>query len=334
MSHNIIENNSNPNGQQVDLGNGQLVSMQVVQQIYNEITGKSETLSRPYSLNHRVEFEDFRQLNIKIDQICEQYNIISKNCSVTIFHVDDQRQNFSSFERFELFDRSTLSPVESVRLEYNFLIVLPRVQKPQSYVVEINIRSRAAMAQRERRESKLPPGRFYEFIAPITAYVDIEYVDYTVARTLQVTIDGWFKGLHIFPASKFLGLLKKGSHYISSVIPAVAVTAFIAICYVIFGSAKWAHPDGFKSLYIALLFTLGGSLIIGRFAHIFGVIIVNSVLRIQQKSFINLTRGDQLALEELSNINRQRWGYIIFSMVITVLLNVFSAWIAIRLGIT
>lgn len=158
MSDEIIRPGKNTSDVQVDVGNGNLVSMQAVQHIYNEITGRTEELSRTYTINHCVSFDDICQLNIKICQLYEQYNIVSKNCSVTIYHVDDQKQVFSSFERFELYDRTTLSPVENIRIEYKFLIVLPKIQKPQSYEIEINIHSRAAIVQRAKRERTLSSG--------------------------------------------------------------------------------------------------------------------------------------------------------------------------------
>jgi hypothetical protein len=191
MANEIIPSGSDPDAQ-VDVG-GKYVSMQTVQHIYNELTGRSEELARSYTINHCTSFEDICQLNIKICQMYEQYNIASKNCSVTIYHVDDQKQTFSSFERFEMYDRTTPSPVENLRLEYNFLIILPQVKKPQSYQIEINIHSRAAIVQRAKKENPLPPGFFLAVLAERTARMKIKYIDYTVARNFQLAIDSWFK---------------------------------------------------------------------------------------------------------------------------------------------
>ena len=87
-------------------GDNNVVSMQVVQDIYNEITGKSEELTKGYSNPIQVSFEDIIQLNYKITQMYEQYNISSNSCTVTVYHSKDQKQVFSSFERFTLYDRS------------------------------------------------------------------------------------------------------------------------------------------------------------------------------------------------------------------------------------
>lgn len=99
MANDIIDAGSSTADVQVDLGGGQRASMQAVQHIYNQITGRSEQLTRLYTINHSTGFDDLGQLNAKICQLYEQYNIVSQNCSITLLHVDDQKQTFSSFER-------------------------------------------------------------------------------------------------------------------------------------------------------------------------------------------------------------------------------------------
>src|SRR5690606_7600315 len=129
--------------------------------------------------------------------------------AVTLYHLDDQKQIFSSFERFELFDRTTLSPVENVRIEYNFLIVLPQMKKPQSYEIEINIHSRAAMIKKARTESDMRSDMIFELFSSNTAHLEITFVDYTVARNFQVAIDSWFKALPEVSSSALVAPLKK-----------------------------------------------------------------------------------------------------------------------------
>tara|TARA_R110001592_G_C13044445_1_gene739594 strand:+ start:809 stop:1237 length:429 start_codon:yes stop_codon:yes gene_type:complete len=133
MTKGIIERNESDENQVVNIGDNLPVSMKIVQSIYNEITGKTERLSQTLRNNHDITFNDLKQLNIKIRQLYEQYNVVSKNCAVTVFHVNDCKEQFSSFERFEIYDSSNTSPCENVRLEYNFLIVLPGTQKAQPY---------------------------------------------------------------------------------------------------------------------------------------------------------------------------------------------------------
>ena len=133
MTQEILERNDDQEKSVVSLGDGAMVSMQMVQDVYNEITGKTENISKSYRLHHKTLLVDLEQLNIKIHQLYEQYNIIENNCNVTLYHVDDCKEIYSSFERFRFGDKSSLSSVENIRLQYNFLILLPKTNRPQPY---------------------------------------------------------------------------------------------------------------------------------------------------------------------------------------------------------
>lgn len=128
------------------------VSLQVVQNIYNELTGKSEDVSKTYDDPHQIQYEDFEQLNYRIRQCCEQYNIASINCSVKVYYINDTQETFSSFERFKHFNSGSSSSVESVFIKYNFLIILPQLNQPQSYTLSVRAASRIAIQQKMGNE--------------------------------------------------------------------------------------------------------------------------------------------------------------------------------------
>ena len=194
MTQEILERNDDQEKSVVSLGDGAMVSMQMVQDVYNEITGKTENISKSYRLHHKTSLVDLEQLNIKIHQLYEQYNIIEDNCNVTLYHVDDCKEVFSSFERFKLGDKSSLSSVGNIRLQYNFLILLPKTNRPQPYKIEVDIHSRAAIKQKASKEHGMAR-RIMHIVASRTAILEIEYIDYTVARNFRTAIDSWFNGL-------------------------------------------------------------------------------------------------------------------------------------------
>ena len=175
------------------------VSIQVLQNIYHELTGKAEEVSKSYEDALHVAFNDFKQLHLRIRQTCEQYNICSANCSVTVFYINDTKDTYSSFERFEAFNAGSSSSVESVLLNYNFLIILPKIAQPQSYTISVRIASPVAI-QRKMNENMFEVPKVFKLMGgPKTAVVNIKYIDYAVARTLLNTIDEWFSAL---PRSK------------------------------------------------------------------------------------------------------------------------------------
>ena len=333
MNNNIIEPSVPNDASTVDLGSGQVVSMKAVQQIYAEITGRTESLERTYKNNHSIGFEDLCQLNSKVTQLHEQYNIVSKNCSVTIFHLDDQKQTFSSFERFRLLDRTTLSPVENIRIEYNFLIILPQMRKPQSYKIEINIHSRAALVKRANGDTGARSIMFYEFFSPNTGHVGIEYIDYTVARNFQGAIDGWFKALPELESGWLLIPLKKLTGYFVFVFRMILITAFLVTCYSYFANALATIAQSHPALYIAAIVTFGGMLLMSIVSGKLGSITAEAVKRVQCRSYINLTRGDEIAFKHMSASNRLSWLKATGSIVAAVGAKVLSAYIIAYIGI-
>lgn len=333
MNKDIVESSAPNDGNTVDLGSGQLVSMKAVQQIYAEITGRTESLERAYKNNHSIGFEDLCQLDAKVTQLHEQYNIVSRNCSVTIFHLDDQKQTFSSFERFRLLDRTTLSPVENVRLEYNFLIVLPQMRKPQSYEIEINIHSRAALVKRANGDTGARNMMFYEFFSPTTAHVEIEYVDYTVARNFQGAIDGWFKALPELESGWLLVPLKKLTGYYVFAFRMTLVTAFLVTCYSYFSNALAKSPQSQSALFVAATVTFGGMFLMSVVSGKLGSITAEAVKRVQCKSYINLTRGDEIAFKHMSASNRVSWLKAVGSIVVAIGVKVLSEYIIAYIGI-
>lgn len=83
------ENGSSGNVAVIGETTSSTVSLQTLQGIYNELTGKSEEVSKSYTKPIQIDFTHIEQLNRKITQVCEQYNIVSSNCSVAVFYIDD-----------------------------------------------------------------------------------------------------------------------------------------------------------------------------------------------------------------------------------------------------
>ncbi|MBJ7579436.1 hypothetical protein JHC09_16295 [Devosia sp. MC532] len=100
----------------VSFGENTTVSMQTVQHIYSKITGKTEKLSHIFETPHLARFADLEQINSTIEQACEQYTIVSKDCFVDVFHLSGAKQTFSSFNRFKLFEAGSNDPTENIRL--------------------------------------------------------------------------------------------------------------------------------------------------------------------------------------------------------------------------
>ena len=327
----MIEAGEDRENQVISIGDNQSVSMQTVQDIYNEFTGKSEEISKSYRLHHKTCFEDIEQLNLKIEQLREQYNIIEKNCNVTLYHVDDCKEVFSTFQRFRLYDKSSLSSIENVHLQYNFLILLPKINRPQHYKIEIDIHSRAAIKQKSKIEHGIHR-RIMNIIATRTAVLEIEYIDYTVARNFRTTIDSWFNGLEASEPHKLLNIAQDNSHHFALISRYLSAAFIFAFFYA--NSAGWVD-GGLTLLDIFKLSILcfGAVYIISGIAARFGSEMARAIDKIQPLSYLKLNRGDEKAISELTKSNNANKWKTFSALVVTVVLNLISVWVSAKLGI-
>lgn len=253
MSEGLV--NSGSDG--VSVG-GQVVPMQLVQQIYSEVTGKSEKITKRFEINHRTTFHDIENLNYKIEQMLEQYHVKEKSCSVIFFHIDECSERFSSFERSKIYESGSASPIENVRIEYNFLIVLPIVQKPQAYKIVVDVISKVAVFEKLKEKDRIHKKLISAF-ASDTGVISVEYVDYAVARNFMVAISQWFDALETQKVGYFFLGLRRYVRHLSLVIQ-VLTTFTVFLCFYLQSPKFESLNHLFQYFFVALMmFFFGGS---------------------------------------------------------------------------
>ena len=153
------------------------VSLQLLQNIYHELTGKTEDVSKSYNESFQIVHADFDQLHHRIAQCIEQYNIKANNCSVKVYYINDTQETFSSLDRFKHFNAGSSSSVESVLIMYNFLIILPKLNQPQSYTLSVRTASRISIEKRMHSEMPLFHGvpKILRTMGSRTAVVTVKY---------------------------------------------------------------------------------------------------------------------------------------------------------------
>ncbi|MGH1472049.1 MAG: hypothetical protein ACRBCS_12695 [Cellvibrionaceae bacterium] len=325
MSKIVDQNNNNDTGGIVSVEN-QHVSMKIIQSIYNEITGKTEKIGRSLSDDHDINLGALKQLNHKINQMLEQYNVVSKNCSVTLYHVDDCKNQYSSFERFELYDSSSMSPSESIQLIYNFLIVLPETKQPQPYKITINLHSRVALKKKAESEHGINR-RFIRIVARRTGQYDIEYVDYTVARNFQTAVDQWYSSVVKDKESKIVQFLQDKSEHFDSIFRILTITI---LSFAIFKNADSliGEVPTLKSVFLAGLFSFSSIYLLGMIAFKLGSFTERSIDEHQAISGIRLNIGDEKAFKSFDNSNSKSIKGAIWSTVLVIAINLFSTYLS------
>jgi hypothetical protein len=93
---------------------GTTLTVQELQNIYYELTGKTESISRSYNDSVKVTFADIEQLHHRITQAFEQYHVCSQNMNVKINYINDTCDILSSFERFRVFNYSKITAILTI----------------------------------------------------------------------------------------------------------------------------------------------------------------------------------------------------------------------------
>jgi hypothetical protein len=314
-----------PSGDLAVIGE-QEISLQVLQDVYNEVTGKAEELNKFYETAFRVRMEDLQQLHYQVKQLCEQYNVKSENESVTIFYEEDSREVFSSFDRFKISGSTSLSPVESIVIKYNFLVVLPKSRRPQSYSLSIRLASRVTLSHKMRREV---PRSFFRIMemGGRNATVTVKYVDYVVARNLLGGVDRWINGLPAYEFPKWFTFIRRYSEHVRHTLM-YALGAFGAYLYLsLVPEYVPRHAPDFQVLsYFAILGSLSifGLFRLGRYL---GSQVELALDESQAISYIQLNRGDE---KRIQKAHHQIWWNLargVFGVGGSVILGVISSYI-------
>ena len=290
----LIEHSDVGNERVVHIGQAhQPVSLKVYQDIYHQVTGRTEEIRKRYTDNILVDFSELEQLHIKITQLCDVHNIVASNETISVFHTKERKEQFTSFERFRAYNANATSPSVNVVLKYNFSVIPSGLERPQEYVVTIRLTSRvAAMKQMEDEAPEFMRGRFFGFMAGNIAEVTIQYADYVVARGFLEAFDEWIGGCKATPKSRTIQFLRRYSHRIPEV-------AQLTVAGVIVGFALQAIPGIFgpsAAPAVAARFTVifvGGSYILLTLARRMGKLVEESIDCFPELSYLSRTSRNQ-----------------------------------------
>tara|TARA_B110001469_G_C9571435_1_gene283345 strand:- start:99 stop:1088 length:990 start_codon:yes stop_codon:yes gene_type:complete len=272
----------------------------IAQAIYNSVTGKTEKLSRSFGKNYIITADDIKQLHMKCEQACSQWEILQKNSSITVHHLDDNKEIFSSTERFSVYDASRTSATESIVYESNILIRLPNVEKPQPYKITVRLLSKVSLMK--RMESQMAPPPFLRFFTAGNIVTEVDFVDYVVARNMQSVIESWVDEIEIESKFGWIEKVQKYTHWIPqvshfSIVLLFGVTLFQATPTILIDDSK-------PALLAQWLILAGTTLFLsGILARILGRMAESGIDRVMTISSIQLNKGDKKLLENFKKRN-------------------------------
>lgn len=324
----LIEHSENDNGNVdvVRVGEaGSHVSLKVYQDIYHQVTGRTEQIRKRYSDNLLVEFAEVDQLHFKVQQLCDVHKIVACNEIISVFHDKERKEQFTSFERFRAYNTNAASPTVSIVLKYNFSIVPAGLERPQEYAVAIRLTSRVAMLQQIEQEA--PPfvrGHLAGFVALNTAEVTIDYADYVIARGFLEAFDEWLRGCKKTPPVPFLNSLRRWSGYIPG---AAKLVVGALLSWFAFQSVPTYFNASIQTEVWARFFVVyaGGALILVPLMGTIGSLIEEAIDSYPVLSYLKLNKGDINLIDEFADRKRAIMIKLALSGVFAVALNIVAA---------
>jgi hypothetical protein len=266
-----------------------------------------------------------------MEQMLEQYACEASGCSVVVRYSNGRTDSFSSFERFETLSGAKVSCVENLELSYEFLIVLPKTREAKTYKVGVFLLSHVGLIDRLNRSNASDLERsMMNDLMKITARFHIEYVDVSVARSIEAQLDEWYRGLKKEPMvlrHKIAGFLAKHSGQISKF---VGFLALIAVSWYLFlPNLLGEAANLFKVL---TLFVASVSMMAG-IGYSLGSWAGQSFKSLSPMAFIRLSNADTDTRSNVQQSYLKSIGALILASVGTISVSLLATYVASRLGI-
>lgn len=302
--------------------------MSAVQALYHAATGKTENLRKSLTRNVLVKKSDLDQLRIKIHQQLEHFILVSGPTeTVNISFTNQERQQFSSWERFDLYDSNKTEVINDVTLKFEFLIRLPGIENPQRYIISVNIDSKLAMVSEEDHDSMEDNLWWLESYPNLN--VSIDFIDYLCAKNFSQIVEEWFNSLEEVVNKKWILKIRKSSEGISDLFHGLAnlgIATFIVVYVSSINSAeisatRWAY---FVATSI-IVYTIS-TICIKRI----GRSMLKTIGRSIRPASVILTVGDQRAFKRIDDKSLQVISKTIFHLcaaILAVFLNIVASYL-------
>lgn len=318
--------NGNDGEKTIQVGDGlQPISIKTYQDIYHQVTGRTEQIQQRHSNNLLIEFHDLEQLHSKVTQLCSVHNVAAQNEVISVFYEKERKEQFTSFDRFRAYNKNAASPTVNIVLKYNFSIIPAGLSRPQEYIVTIRLSSRVALIQKMENDApSFMRGRIASYIVDNVAEITIEYADYVIARGFLEAFGEWIKGCKATPKRKWLITLRRWSHLIphGMRIGVVLLLGMFAVQAIpeFFGASLYADRGArFIVIYGAaayILISLGSAI---------GEIIENAIDCYPELSYLKLNRGDEKLIAEFQDRKVMVYLKLFGSAFFSILLGIVAA---------
>lgn len=289
--------------------------------MYQKVNSKSEEISKSYTNNLLISFNDLNELHYKTVQSINSIKPIKSTIGIRIIisHNEGESEKFNSFADFEKHNTTSPNPTLDVTFVYSFSIYDQEKQDFENYKIVNQIRSR--VAELDQLEKEAPPFISSAIISSMmtkTAKITIEYADYVKARHFTAMFDEWIKGCEESKNIHFVTRLKRISH----LIPRLGTFIIFALLALFTSHAIDTQVINnelsvkFIVIYASIFFIIGGM------SELFLRKIELSIDSYLAISYININKGDSKLIKNFSSRNTYSIAWSVIGLLGTIAIGI------------
>jgi len=231
--------------------------LQNYQDIYQQLTRRSETRVAFQSERHRITMEHILTLHKDIQRTAHTMQLCSDSMKITQRLADDTHERWSGMEKFKIQGPEVTQITTDIELVYDMLIQLPHAENPGSYKLKIGLRNEAYSLKKHREnDDDLRDIDLLMMSRMATARWEIEFTDMSVARTFSRVVSDWYEGLPKHQAPLAEKLTKYCKPYLP---PVVRLFSSTIVAISAFGSALWTGEpldSGRIAIFIIMMYVV------------------------------------------------------------------------------
>lgn len=304
-----------------------LVDPRIYHMIYQQLNARTESISRVFKEDIQIGFDEIRTLKHMLDQATANYMPKSRSCAVTVFYSNDMKDDFASFDEFSKQSVGRAASVESILIEYKFLLLnqpvpntLTPISQPKQYNVSIRLISRVAVQRRLANEKVT---KLFFPLMQQTASIKVEYFDYTIAKAVLAIFDDWYKVLPCAEPNRFISKLQPFSHEFPRVARMVSTVFAIYLAASYFPTVV-TEPQSVQIAVKYLLGALAGIFLVHTLSYWIGEVAYEALCNWQPISFVKINKADEKDIEQTRNENKRAVKNSAFAWLGVIVLNITS----------
>lgn len=299
------------------------LTFQEYQAIYSEITQKDEHLTKHYIKSFKVNKTHISHLKQLLDDILRQYQVISINTNISVYQSDNVKKNYSSIENFLAID-TTAKSTEQIVIEYDLLIQVPNIEKKQSYKIVIKILSDIVAFSDAMNNL---PIELLDMIEKNNIEIKIDYIDYTIAKSIVNTFDEWVDDISE-KNNKFLSFIENKKKSFAFVIKNLIIFFSFMLIYTFIPKYISIINTDMQLFTKFIIISIGLIYLSTKIASGFSIFIRTSLSFLQNFSSIELTQEDKKNIDIYESKKKSKVFWFFITILLTLIYGVISSLIA------